>query len=214
MVNRDLVGVMASVDFKRNVTRVGVILICVVSFSACMIYPEKHSVFASIGMTDHFTVRRHGNFVLPMTASFYIPIPVVKVQSPSIDSLVLESAVEFAFNALAARFASTAMGSHPESFEDSFSSAADQQCAYVFYLEFIEFHDAVGFPARPQWQGPGGIDRIHFKVLLAEVKTRQIIDSIDIQSESGWSSFVGDRPVQLLKMPLRNISALLSSQWH
>lgn len=182
--------------------------------SACTIYPDKHSVFASIGLVDHFDVRRHRNVVFPMATSFYIPIPTVKVQNPAVDVFVLESSVEVAYRALTSKFPYAVVGMHPEGLEEALGSAGDKRCDYVFYMEFIDVHDAVGVPARPDWPGPGGIDRVHLKVVLAEVKTHKIIDSIYIQSESGWVSFFNDRPVDLLEVPLRNVSRLLSSQWN
>lgn len=201
-------------EMKNIISEAFVGLACLYMLQACSIYPEQHSLFASIGMTDHFTVHRHRNFVFPLDTSFYIPIPMVKAESSAVDVFVLESSVEIAFSALASRFPYAVTGLHPEGLEAAFNSAAEKRCNYVFYMEFIDIHDSVGFPTRPDWPGPGGIDRIHLKVILAEVKTRQIIDSIDIQSESGWSSFFQDRPIELLRMPLRNVSSLLSSQWH
>jgi len=199
---------------KNIISKSSVGLVCLCMLQACSIYPEKLSLFASIGLADHFTVHRHRNFVFPLDTSFYIPIPMVRAESPAVDVFVLESSVEIAFSALTSKFSYAVTGSHPEGLEAAFNSAADKRCNYVFYMEFIDIHDSVGFPMRPDWPGPGGIDRIHLKVILAEVKTRQIIDSIDIQSESGWSSFFHDRPIELLRLPLRNVSVLLSSQWN
>lgn len=199
---------------KTNIMAVIASLICLLGVSGCSIYPDRHSVFASLGLVDHFTVSRHRNFVFPIDASFYIPIPTVKAQSHSIDVFVLESSVDIAYSALSSRFPYAITGSHPEGLDAAFTSAEEKRCNYVFYMEFIETFDSVGWPGRPDWPVPGGVDRVHLKVILAEVRTRQIIDSIDIQSESGWSTFLGDRPVDLLLLPLRNVSMLLSSQWN
>ena len=198
------------IPFMRTPT----LILCLFCLTNCSIYPDKHSIFASIGMADHFSIQRHRNFVLPLASAFYIPIPVVKAQSPDIDMHILESSAELASMALSTRFPFAVMGNQPEGLSQALTTALNKQCDYVFYIDFIDVHDTVGMPIRNDWSGPGGIDRVRLKVLLAEVKGRQIIDSIDIQGESGWATFFDDRPIELLAIPFKSLSDRLSTQWH
>jgi len=82
-----------------------------------------------------------------------------------------------------------------QSFEDAMQYAKDNKYEYLVFPTILEWEDRA-----TEWSGIP--DRVSIKITVFDVSTQKRLDSAIVKGKSGWATFGGDHPQDLLPEPV------------
>ncbi len=111
--------------------------------------------------------------------------------------------VASAFDGAFSRYAdSVIIGSSGDDTKDIFAAAKEKQCQYIVIPKIIHWEDRA-----TEWSGIR--DKMEIFVKVVSVETNIEVVSAYINGKSGWATFGGDHPEDLVKAPVAQFAASL-----
>ena len=195
---------------KKNIYLFSLASIMLFCQSACSVYPQSNSLFGKIWLADHYHLVRQRNIVLPFQSAIYLPLVKQAASDQRATAVQLHSLVDRAAMAFMSRFQKVAIGHAQENIGAAIESAKNLNCEYMVVLVPLNFDEGRDFPLTPKGKGHVGIDRIQFVVRLLEVSSGLQIDQIEVQGQSGFLTFWGDAPIDLVDAALNQLAGNLA----
>ena len=84
----------------------------------------------------------------------------------------------------------------PEDYQSALDFASSRKFDYLVYPSILHWEDRA-----TEWSAKA--DRVKVKLVVVDVKTKQVIKSGIIEGKSGLATFGGDRPQDLLPEPTK-----------
>ena len=178
--------------------------------SGCSVYPQSNSFFGKVWLADHYHVVRQRNVALPFQSAVYLPVVAQANKQEGATAAQLQSLVDRAATAFRPRFRKVVAGRARETSIGALASAKNLGCDYMAVLVPINWHEGRVLPITPKDKGHAGLDRIQFVVRLHEVSSGMEIDQIEVQGQSGFFTFWGDTPLDLVDAALNQLAENLA----
>lgn len=178
--------------------------------SGCSVYPQSNSFFGKVWLADHYHVVRQRNVALPFQSAVYLPVVAQADSEQGTTAAQLRSLVGRAATAFRPRFRKVVTGRARETSVGALASAENLGCDYMVVLVPISWHEGRDLPLTPKGKGHAGLDRIQFVVRLLEVSSGLEIDQIEVQGQSGFFTFWGDTPLDLVDAALNQLAENLA----
>lgn len=195
---------------KNFICLFGLMIIILLGQSGCSVYPQSNSLFGKVWLADHYHVVRQRNTVLPFQSAVYLPVVAQADNDQRITAKQLRSLVDSAAAAFMPYFQKVVTGRVRETSASALQSAENLGCDYMVVLVPINWHEGRDLPVTPKGKGHAGLDRIQFVIRLLEVSSGLEIDQIEIQGQSGFFTFWGDTPLDLVDAALNQLAENLA----
>lgn len=195
---------------KNFICLFGLMTIILLGQSGCSVYPQSNSLFGKVWLADHYHVVRQRNTVLPFQSAVYLPVVAQADNDQRITAKQLRSLVDSAAAAFMPYFQKVVTGRVRETSASALQSAENLGCDYMVVLVPINWHEGRDLPVTPKGKGHAGLDRIQFVIRLLEVSSGLEIDQIEVQGQSGFFTFWGDTPLDLVDAALNQLAENLA----
>ena len=195
-------------------------------FTGCMhpvtAWNQAEQFSRDIKLLDNYQLQRQSTWVLPASISIYIAMPAT-----SADNRPLAEALNHnIYTAFAAYFPNLIQSVQPLSYSDALKAAGKNDSVYMVYPRVLAWENGVGgwqdFKEKQTINQPGqgdtqlgvvvgdtlsavsaiGRDVVEVQLTLVEVKSSRIVDVAYIRSKSGYFTYWGEAPADLLLKPL------------
>ena len=191
-----------------------VLIILTITLASCMKVSDL-----SVGATDqlrdvrllnHSEIKRANNWRLQADSSIYIsqglfvPLGYASAQA----NIVADEA----FNAFVEYFPRVQQSRQPLGFDDALLAARSGGADYLLYTRFAQGNDRIGNfdEAKQVKEGARfGVDRSAIHLMLIEVGTGYLVDTVNIRNRGGFLSSYNNKPEDLIRPPLRDYARRL-----
>jgi hypothetical protein len=190
-------------------------LLLVCSVSGCMsprdMAIEAHDQLSSAGVLDYSQVQRSVPFRIQTDSFIYIAqgpfMPIGKANPPP------NIVADISFDKFIQYFPLVRRASQPLGLDEAMMEARALGAHYLLYTRFAAADDRIN--TLDQWLDQGdmsrlGIDSSVVQLMLIEVGTRALIDTVNIRSHGGLLTFYNENPEDLLGAPLRQYAQRLA----
>ncbi|MDE1464519.1 DUF4823 domain-containing protein [Spartinivicinus poritis] len=192
------------------------LLLLTVNLTACMpsdIGKELHRYAVDLRLVDNSQLGYNNNWILPRDSR----ILVVSGPGLKTDEVNYQAALtNEVYQVFTARFPYTQRyPSVQPSLLTALNTARNQRHQFVLYTQLLFFDDKAGNWVEFEYSEDirrVGPDRISARLTLVEISSEYIVDSILLQSNSGWLSFYNDKPDQLFREPIEDYANSLTPQ--
>ncbi len=174
---------------------------------------ELHRYAVDLRLVDNSQIGYHNNWVIPRDSR----ILVVSGPGLKIDEVNYQAALtKEVYQVFTARFPYTQR--YPKSQPSlltALNTARNHRHQFVLYTQLLFFDDKVSNWI--EWEYSEDIrrvgpDRISARLTLVETSSEYIVDSILLQSNSGWLTFYNDKPDELFRGPIEDYADRLTPQ--
>lgn len=190
------------------------LIILAMTLASCMKVSDL-----SVGATDqlrdvrllnHSEIKRANNWRLQADSYIYISqgLFVPLGYSSAHSNIVAEEA----FNAFVEYFPRVERSRQPLGFDDALLAARTAGADYLLYTRFAQGNDRIGKLGEVKEVKNGarfGIDRSAIHLMLIEVGSGYLVDTVNIRNRGGFLTSYNNKPEDLIRPPLRDYARRL-----
>lgn len=191
-----------------------VLIILTITLASCMKVSDL-----SVGATDqlrdvrllnHSEIKRANNWRLQADSGIFISqglfIPL------GYSSAQVNIVAEEAFNAFVEYFPRVSRAAQPQGYDEALLAARSQGADYLLYTRFAQGNDRIGNLDQAKQLKDGarfGVDRSAIHLMLVEVASGYLVDTVNIRNRGGFLSSYNNKPEDLIRPPLRDYARRL-----